>query len=205
MNGKTLAAVKAIDTCAPIKLQNADFRSETRTGPAYSIADLHASYSSRLYKTIFSIVKSPEDAQDALQETFLRAWLALHTFEGRSAVYSWLTRIAMNTAFELIRKRRSRGEISMDSQMDDNGEVFQLEIKDPSPNPEQLHDLSQRRSILQQAIQTLDDGLKQPLQMRINNESSVKEIGKTLNISEGAVKVRLHRARVRLSALRETA
>jgi RNA polymerase sigma-70 factor (ECF subfamily) len=205
MNGQIRATVKAIDTFAPANLQDADFGSGTRTEPKYSIGDLHASYSSRLYKTIFSIVKNQEDAEDALQETFLRAWLALHTFEGRSAVYSWLTRIAMNTAFELLRKRRNRGEISVDSQVDDNGEVFQLEIKDPSPNPEQLHDLSQRRRTLQQAIQKLDDGLKGPIQMRINNEYSVKEIGKTLNISEGAVKVRLHRARVRLSALQETA
>lgn len=205
MNRQIRAEVQAIDTFKAAVLQDADSGYVPGAAPKYSIADLHSLYSSRLYKTILSITKSPEDAEDALQETFLRAWLAMHTFEGRSMIYSWLTRIAMNSAFELLRKRKNRGEISVDSQIDDNGEVFQFEIKDPSPNPEQLHDLSQRRETLHKAIQKLDDGLKQPLQMRINNEASAKEIGKTLNISEGAVKVRLHRARVRLSALQETA
>lgn len=205
MNRQIRANVVSIDTFQSANLKEAGSAPKAQTEPGYSIDELHARYSSRLYKTILSITKSPEDAEDALQETFLRAWLAMHTFEGRSTVYSWLTRIAMNSAFELLRKRKNRAEISVDSQMDDNGEVFQLEIKDPSPNPEQLHDLSQRHETLQKSIQKLDDSLRKPLQMRVNNEASAKEIGKTLNISEGAVKVRLHRARVRLSSLQEIA
>lgn len=205
MNGQNRAALETIDTIEHASLQDHACTSETRTESPRTIADLHLIYSHRLYKTILAITKNPEDAEDVLQETFLRAWLALHAFEGRSTVYSWLTRIAINTAFEVLRKRRVRGEISMDSQLDNDGEVRSYQIRDPNPNPEQLHDLHQRRATLHRAIQKLDHRLKQPIQMRIKNESSVKEIGRTLNISESTVKVRLHRARLRLSAVRESA
>jgi RNA polymerase sigma factor (sigma-70 family) len=73
--------------------------------------ELHAIYSRRLFRTIVRITKSPEDAEDALQDTLLRAHLALGTFEGRSSIYSWLTRIAVNSALMILRKRRARPEV----------------------------------------------------------------------------------------------
>lgn len=170
-----------------------------------TIADLHSTYSRRLYSTILAITKNPDDAEDALQETFLRAWQAMHTFEGRSTVYSWLTRIAINTALETLRKRRVRGEQSINSKLDNDGEAVLLEVRDPNPDPEQLYDLRQRRRTLQKAIQKLDRRLREAIQLRVVNESSLKEISRTLNISEGAVKVRLHRARLRLSSAWESA
>ncbi len=205
MKEQNRATLEINDTIEHATLREDACTLEIRRESPHTIADLHLTYSHRLYKTILAITKNPEDAEDVLQETFLRAWLALHSFEGRSSVYSWLTRIAMNTAFEILRKRHVRGEISMDSQLGNDGEVRSYEIRDPNPNPEQIHDLRQRRMTLHKAIQKLDHRLRRPVQMRIRNESSLKEIGRTLNISEGAVKVRLHRARVRLSAVQESA
>jgi RNA polymerase sigma-70 factor, ECF subfamily len=168
---------------------------------ATAFAELHAIYSRRLYSTILAITKHPEDAEDALQDTFLRACMAMHTFEGRSTVYSWLTRIAINSALTILCQRRVRGEIKFASQSDNHADAVSLEIKDPTPNPEQLCDLRQRRVTLLRAIRKLDSRLRKPVQMRMMNESSLKEISRTLNISEGAVKVRLYRARLRLSAV----
>lgn len=173
---------------------------EARAGSSKAFAELYALYSRRLYKTIFAITKHPEDTEDALQETFMRACLAIHAFEGRSTVYSWLTRIAINSALLVLRKRRARGETCLDPLQEDQVETPVPEVKDLAPNPEQSYDLRQRRLILARAVRTLDSCLRGPVEMRIENDASLKEIGQRLKISEGAVKARLYRARVQLLA-----
>jgi len=80
------------------------------TGSTMALDELQKEYSSRLFKTILRITKNWEDAEDALQDTFLLAYLALHGFGGRSSVYSWLTRIAINSALMVLRRSRSRPE-----------------------------------------------------------------------------------------------
>ncbi len=176
-----------------------DLVSAAQAGSPRAFAELYAIYSRRLYKRLLGITRNPEDAEDALQETFMRASLAFHTFEGRASVYSWLTRIAINSALMILRKRRVRAEILFDPQPDDRTEAFVLEMKDPAPNPEQLCDLSQRRMKIHRAIGDLDARLRGPIHLRIAKDASMKEISRTLNISEATVKARLHRARRRLS------
>jgi RNA polymerase sigma-70 factor, ECF subfamily len=99
-----------------------------QAGMPEAFAQLHALYSLRLYRTIIAITKNPEDAQDALQETFLRAHLKLHTFEGRSSIYSWLTRIAINSALMILRKRPARSNV-LDPQADDRYETILFELR----------------------------------------------------------------------------
>lgn len=175
----------------------------TPVSPPQAVTEFYALYSRRLYRTIIAITKHSQDAEDALQDTFLRAYLSFHTFEGRSNVYSWLTRIAVNSALLVLRKRRARPEILFDPQPDVHADAFYLEIKDPAPSPERICDLRHRRVVLIRAIHNLEAKLQEPLRMRITNESSMKEISRALNISEAAVKTRLHRARLRLSAVYE--
>lgn len=172
--------------------------SAVHAGKPGVFAELHSTYSRRLYKTIFAITKNREDAEDALQDTFLRAYRALHTFEGRSTLYSWLTRIAINSALMILRKRRARAEISLDPRPDLTPGEVSLEIMDSLPDPEQVCAQSQRQTRLQRAISNLDKNLRGPIRMHINEEASIKEIGRAFGISEGAVKARLHRARRRL-------
>lgn len=170
-----------------------------QAGSPGAFAELYATYSPRLYRTILRITKSPEDSEDALQETFMHACLAIHNFEGRSRVSSWLTRIAINSALAVLRKRRVRAEILFDHQPDDRTERFCVELKDPAPDPEQIFDLLQRRVRLQQTIRNMNACLREPIRMRIANDASVKEISRSLNISEATAKTRLHRARMQLS------
>ena len=171
-----------------------------QAGSSGTFAELYASHSRRLYKTIIAITQNAEDAEDALQETFLRAYLALHAFEGRSNIYSWLTRIAINSALMILRRRRARPEILFDPQPDGHAKTSYFEVKDSAPNPEQAYDLDQRRVTLLRAVYSLDSCLRTPIQMRMARGSSIKEIGRALKISQAAVKTRLHRARRRLSA-----
>lgn len=173
--------------------------SAAQAGSPRAFAELHALYSRRLYKTIVSITNSPEDAEDALQDTFLRAYVAIRSFEGRSSIYSWLTRIAIHSALMLLRKRRTRAEILIDPQPDGQTEESYFDFRDSAPNPEQIYELRQRQIRLLRGIRKLGPLLEKPIRMRMTKGSSLKEIGEALNISEGAVKARLHRARRRLS------
>ena len=173
--------------------------SAAQAGSPRALAELHAIYSRRLYKRVLAITRSREDAEDALQETFLRVHLAIHAFEGRSNIYSWLTRIAINTALMILRRRRARHEILFDPQPDDGSEAHSFEVKDSGPNPEQVYDLHQRRVMLRRAIHKLNAQLRTPLEMQMTGGSQIKEICQALNISEAAVKTRLHRARRQVS------
>jgi RNA polymerase sigma-70 factor, ECF subfamily len=174
--------------------------SAAQKGSHTAFADLYKLYARRLYYTIFSITKSPEDAEDALQETFLRAHRAIRTFEGRSSVFSWLMRIAVNSALMTLRKRRSRLEILFDPSSDGLADKYSFDLEDSAPGPERLCDMSQRWLRLLQALGELDESLSGPIWMQITKGASVKEIGRTFDLTDVAVKVRLHRARLRLSA-----
>jgi RNA polymerase sigma-70 factor (ECF subfamily) len=170
-----------------------------QVGVPEAFAQLHAIYSSRLYKTIIAITKNPEDAQDALQETFLRAHLGVHAFESRSSIYSWLSRIAINSALMILRKRRTHPEVLFDPQSDDRCETICFEPKDPAPNPEEAYGRTESLPALLIAIRDLSPQLRSPLQMQMKHGWTVREISQALNISESAVKSRLTRARQRLS------
>jgi RNA polymerase sigma-70 factor (ECF subfamily) len=175
--------------------------SASEGGSPVTFEELHAVYSRRLYKTTVAITKNPEDAEDALQDALLRAHLALHTFKGGSSIYSWLTRIAINSALTLLRKRRARPEVLFDLQPDDRGETIFFEVRDSAPNPEDAYDLHQRQLQTLRAIQLLEPGLQAPIRMQLMHGWSLREISRALKISEAAVKTRLHRARRRLSAM----
>ena len=170
-----------------------------QAGEPEAFAQLYAIYSPRLYRTITAITKNPEDAQDALQETFLRAHLRVHAFEGRSSIYSWLSRIAINCALMILRKRCTRPEVLFDPQPDHRCETIFFEVKDPAPNPEEAYDLRQRQTKTLRAIRRLDPKLQTALRMQMMHEWSVKEISQALNISVAAAKSRLYRARQQLS------
>lgn len=161
--------------------------------------ELHSIYSRRLYRTIVAITKHPEDAEDALQDTFLRAHLAIETFEGRSSIYSWLTRIAINSALMVLRKRRVRSEVFFDLQANDGSDAISIEVRDTAPNPEQSCVLHQQQLKTLQALNRLRPRLREPIRMQVVRGWSIREISRELQISEAAVKSRIHRARKHLS------
>jgi RNA polymerase sigma-70 factor (ECF subfamily) len=136
-----------------------------RAGSPEAFAELHVFYYRRLYKTIVAITKNPQDAEDALQDTFLRAYLAIHKFEGKSNFYSWLTRIAVNPALMILRKQRARAELLFDPQL----ATLSFEVKDSAPNPEGAYDLDQRQLKTPRAIRRLDPHLRAPIRMQLTH------------------------------------
>jgi RNA polymerase sigma-70 factor (ECF subfamily) len=168
-------------------------------GSSDAFAELERLYSGKLYRTIFGITKNREDAEDAVQDTFMRAYRSLCNFEGRSSFYSWLTRIAINSALMTLR-RRPCPEIPF-APLYETGEDFSYhEVKDSSPNPEQIYDQRQRCLSVLRAIKDLEPNLRGAVQIRLMHGCSLKEIAQSLDVSVAAVKARLHRARVRLKA-----
>ena len=170
-----------------------------RAGSDAAFAEMHRLYAHRLYRTIVSITKSYEDAEDVLQETFMRAYLALDSFEGRSKLYSWLTRIAINTSLMALRKRRVRRETNFESLSCSENEVLQLQIKDPNPDPEEFCLQLERCRRTVNAIAELRPPLRMVLEIQMSRECSLKEIARSLDVPVTTVKARLYRARKRLA------
>lgn len=171
-----------------------------QAGSPTAFAELQKLYSRPLYNTISGIVRNREDAEDALQDTFLRAYLSLGRFEGRSSFYSWITRIGINSALMILRKRRVRAEVCCEFSSDASDDSHPFEVGDPAPNPEQICDQQQRCTQTMSAIRRLEPNLRTALQLQMTRDCSLKEIAETLKITEAAVKARLYRARTRLGA-----
>src|SRR5215472_15729471 len=176
--------------------------SEAQAGSPDSFDQLQRLYRPKLYSTILAITKNREDAEDALQDTFLRAYIAIRHFEGRSSVYSWLTRIAINSALMILRRRRVRAEVFFDSPSGEQDGNHPLQVMDAALNPEQIWAQQQQWTHVLCAIERLDPKLRAPVQVLLTRECSLNEIAQTLDITVAAVKARLHRARRRLTSTR---
>jgi RNA polymerase sigma-70 factor (ECF subfamily) len=169
-----------------------------RAGSHAAFGELQKSYSNRLYCRILLITRNREDAEDALQETFFRAYLALPSFEGRARFSTWLTKIAINSALMTIRKRRARPETSFEQQTRFGDDRAWFDVPDSALNPEQLCDQRQRSLAVHCAIQGLDPKLRTPIGIWISQEHSMKDLAQHLGVSLASVKSRLHRARKQL-------
>ena len=182
--------------------RDAELISSALSGSSDAFAELQRLYSRPLYRMVLRITRSPEDTEDVLQDTFLQAYLALRSFEGRSGVYYWFRRIAINSSLMLLRKRRNHPEVFFGHQIESENDGTFFEPKDPRLNPEQICDQHQRCKTIQQAIDQLQPKLREPLRTRMIHGTPLDEIARTLDITEAAVKSRLFRARARLSSAR---
>jgi RNA polymerase sigma-70 factor, ECF subfamily len=171
-----------------------------KSGSAAAFAELRSLYSDRIYRTILGIVKNPEDAEDALQDSFLRAYMALRGFEGRANFYTWLTRIAINSSLMILRKRRSHLEVSIHCSSETDGEAIPFDFRDTMPDPEESYDRRQRHLKLLRAIRKLTPNLREVVEFRMIRECTLMETANELDITEAAVKSRLYRARRRLAS-----
>jgi RNA polymerase sigma-70 factor (ECF subfamily) len=171
-----------------------------QSGSSAAFAELSEIYARRVYQTLLNITKNREDAEDALQDTFLQAYLALHTFEARSGFYTWVTRIAINSALMILRRRRVRAEVSFDTPAEAEQEIYSFTFKDTGPSPEHSCVHRQRYACLLRSIRKLQPRLRQVVEMQMTDNCSIRDIARALHISEAAVKSRLSRARARLAS-----
>ena len=169
-----------------------------QTGSSSAFERLHRLYSRRLFQQIIAITRNEEDAEDALQDTFLQAFRAVRSFEGRSHIATWLTRIAINAALMKVRKRRSRSEVPFEWPSESEEYSSILNLRDPSPNPEQIHEERQRRNQLADAIERLEPTLRSTVSLWVSRDCSMAEVANVLDVSLCTIKTRMYRARKKL-------
>lgn len=169
-----------------------------RAGDRAEFARLVEKYSGRIYRLAFKILGDAQDAEDALQETFLKAFRALPDFEGRSSISTWLYRIAANEAFMALRRRKPDAISVDEAQPTPDGEQEPIQIMDWCCLPEEELLSAEAREHLDKAIDRLSPALKAVFLLRDIEGLSVRETAEALNLSEAAVKTRLLRARLNL-------
>ena len=168
-----------------------------QAGQDWAFAELCTRNSKRVFNTIYGVTKNREDAEDALQDSIMRAFLHFHQFDGRSSFATWFTRIGINSALMILRKKRIRQESSMDTPAE--GETWQTwQIADHSPGPEEQYVKYERSTHLQKAICGLPRSLRAVIEMGQMEEHSMKQIARNMGISVPATKSRLARAKVAL-------
>ena len=163
-------------------------------GSSSAFEKLHRLYSPRLYKQIVAVTRNVDDAEEALQDTFFQAFRAVHSFEGRSRISTWLTRIAINAALMKVRKRRRRSEVSFEWPLGLEEDISTFDIPDPSPNQEQLYEERERREMLAHAIEKLDPTLRSTVTLWVSRGGSMAEVASLLDVSLCTVKTRIYRA-----------
>jgi RNA polymerase sigma factor (sigma-70 family) len=168
-----------------------------KNGDHQAYAELCRRHSQQIFKRVLRITGNVSDAEDALQEALLKAYVHIGRFEGRSAFSSWLTRIAINSALMLLRRKRSHPVYDFES----GTEIDDFNLPEPvetSRSPEESCIQNALENELAQAVRYLPPNLRVVMQMRYREEASIAEIAKMLGISEPAVKSRLMRARLQI-------
>jgi RNA polymerase sigma-70 factor (ECF subfamily) len=170
-----------------------------KVGDREAFAKLVEATSAQIFRMMLRILGDQQDAEDVLQETYIKAFRSLPEFEGRSSVTTWLYRIAVNEALMLVRKRKPQAiSVDDDSSFDPETESDALEITDFCCLPEGELLSSESRRFLDQAVQNLPENLRVVFIMRDEEGLSIQETAQTLDLSESNVKTRLLRARLRL-------
>jgi RNA polymerase sigma-70 factor, ECF subfamily len=170
-----------------------------QSGEEWAFVELCGRNSARAFHLILRVTKNREDAEDALQDSILRAFRNLHQFDGRSSFATWFTRIGINSALMILRKQRVRQETSFDATED--GETWDpWQVADHSPNPEQCFVKLQSARHLRSAIGDLPATLRSILELGPMEGRSMKEIARNMGITVPAAKSRLARAKAALRA-----
>ncbi len=168
-----------------------------RAGDISAFEALVSRYERKIFRLAMNITQNREDAEDVMQEAFLKAYEHLPGFEGNSRFYTWLVRIAVNQALMKLRKRRP-GQISLDQEIETDEDSFFREVEDWGPSPEERFDQTELHEILNRVIGELEEPFRIVFQLRDIEELSTEETAEALNLSVPAVKSRLLRARLKL-------
>ena len=173
---------------------------KAREGDAQAFSELVNQYSRKIYRLAKHITQNDSEAEDVLQETFLKAFEHLGDFQGQSKFYTWIVRIAVNESLMKLRKRKSDRTVPLDEPLDTGEDTVVREIAVWDENPEQQYSREEIGQILDEAVESLKPAFRTVFVLRDIEELSTEETAETLGISIPAVKSRLLRARL---ALRE--
>lgn len=170
----------------------------SKNGDIAAFEGLVKRYDRKLLRITQNLMYNHEDAEEVVQETFLKAFLHLDQFREHAKFSTWLIRIAMNQSLMMLRKRRSAREVSIDNDFESEERSLPIDLADWAPNPEELYGASQLREILRNRLKQLHPRLRAVFVLRDIEGLSVQQTADALNLSVTAVKARSWRARNRL-------
>jgi RNA polymerase sigma-70 factor, ECF subfamily len=168
-----------------------------KAGDISAFETLVGRYERKIFRLAQNITQNREDAEDAMQESFLKAYEHLAEFQGNSRFYTWLVRIAVNQALMKLRRRRPN-VVSLDQELDTGEDMMPREVEDWGPSPEERYGQTELAGILGKVIGELDPPFRVVFQLRDIEELSTEETAEALGLSVPAVKSRLLRARLKL-------
>ncbi len=178
-----------------------DTNSSAQTIPlrySAAIEEIWRTHAQQILRITQRITNNREDAEDALQDSFLRAHVHLHDFDGRSSIGTWLTRIAINSALLILRKRTGAAQVSFENVGAPGAEAFALIPADRAPSPEAQYADLEVQAIVRSAIGTLRPSIRRALELQTLEERSVKEIAGSMSLSVPAAKSRIFHAKAAL-------
>ncbi|HZZ81782.1 MAG TPA: sigma-70 family RNA polymerase sigma factor [Gemmataceae bacterium] len=167
--------------------------SESRKGNSAAFGELVLRYQDRLFNSVLRLSENAEDARDVVQEAFLNAYLSLHSFKGDSLFFTWLYRIAINTAISMKRKKR----VVLRIQPAAEGGAEPLDLSETS-RPGHAIEMEEEERRVQGALAKLSQEHRSVLVMKDLDGMKYEEIADILDVPVGTVRSRLHRARLEL-------
>lgn len=181
-------------------LEEARIIKRAKNGSESDFETLILSCQGKAYSIAYRYLNNQEDAMDALQESFIKAYRSLATFKGNSSFQTWIYRIVVNTCYDMLRKKKSR--IQAESLYKSDGdEEYMIELPDQDKGPEELAlDREESRDIFR-VLEMLPLDQKEIILLRDVEGYSYEEIVVILSITMGTVKSRISRARLRLREL----
>ena len=187
-----------LKTAVPVPSEassDAELVSLAAAGNDLAFAQIMRRYNRLLFRTARSILKSDDDARDALQEAYLRAWRALATFRADARLSTWLVRIVVNEALGRLRRKGAQ-VMPLNPAIDTEGETPEMQMQaNPDDQPEPLVMRAQVRQQIEARIDTLPESFRTVFMLRGVEEMSVEEVAVTLDIPEATVRSRFFRAR----------
>lgn len=169
-----------------------------KQGDLAAFEQLMKQYDRQIFRIAHHITQNREDAEDIVQDAFLKAFTKIDQFQGNSKFYTWLVRIAVNESLMRLRKRRSSKTVSMDEDVQTEEGSIPRDFADWTPNPEQQYSQAELADVLRKTVQGLPPGFRSVFALRDIDGLSTEETAEALGLSIPAVKSRLLRARLQL-------
>jgi RNA polymerase sigma-70 factor, ECF subfamily len=199
-----LAKAPTLSTSNPHRLPSNVVREDehllvtaAKAGDAAAFEELVNRYERKIFRLTMNITRNHEDAEDAMQDAFMKAYSHLDRFQEDSRFYTWLVRIAANEALMRLRKRRPN-QFSLDEPIESEDDFLPQQIEDWGPNPEQRFAQTEMRDILRGVIEELPPDFRIVFLLRDVEGLSTQDTAEAVGISEAAVKSRLLRGRLKL-------
>jgi RNA polymerase sigma-70 factor, ECF subfamily len=174
------------------------FLAAAKRGDSAAFEILCKQSASTVFHVARRMMRSNEDAEDVVQESFQLAFIHLKSFKGDSRFSTWLSRIAINAALMKLRKKHRLWDVSLDEPAETEQPSSRLDVEDQGLNPEQLYAQKERQRILSEALDELTPGMRKAIQLRELDERSTEETARIMGISVGAVKARVFHGRRKL-------